>query len=129
MLMQSFKYSFSDSEIKQLLSSMVILVDTREQQNGHILNYFDSKKISYKEKKLDYGDYSAYLPKNEGLGIQRDIFLSPAIERKNSVDELAGSVKERIRFEKNIQVTFLMKVQTLNHLLNLQVHPYLFAPP
>lgn len=102
MLMQSFKYSFSDSEIKQLLSSMVILVDTREQQNGHILNYFDSKKISYKEKKLDYGDYSAYLPKNEGLGIQRDIFLSAAIERKNSVDELAGSVKERIRFENEL---------------------------
>ncbi|WHX64429.1 ERCC4 domain-containing protein [Peribacillus frigoritolerans] len=100
--MQGLKYSFSDSEIKKLLSSIVILVDTREQQNSNILKYFDSRNILYKQKKLDYGDYSAYLPKNEGLGIQRDIFLSAAIERKNSVDELAGSIKERIRFENEL---------------------------
>ncbi|MEW5552119.1 ERCC4 domain-containing protein [Peribacillus frigoritolerans] len=100
--MQGFKYSFTGDEIMQLLASMVILVDTREQQNSHILKYFDSSKIPYKQKKLDYGDYSSYLPKNEELGIQRDIFLSAAIERKNSVDELAATIKERNRFENEL---------------------------
>ena len=102
MMLQAFKYSFTDKELKELLDSMVILVDTREQKNIHILKYFDSHKIPYKERKLDYGDYSAYLPENEGLGIHRDIFLTAAIERKNSIDELASSIKERTRFENEL---------------------------
>ncbi|WP_307599657.1 ERCC4 domain-containing protein [Priestia megaterium] len=100
--MTNIKYSFTDKEIKELLSGLVILVDTREQGNSHILKYFESHKIPHKKRKLDYGDYSAYLPKNEGLGIQRDIYLTAAIERKNSVDELAATIKERIRFENEL---------------------------
>ena len=75
MMITSIKYRFTNKEIKELLSGLVILVDTREQRNSHILKYFDSHKIPHKKRKLDYGDYSAYLPKNEELGIQRDIYL------------------------------------------------------
>lgn len=45
----------------ELISSMVILVDTREKVNDHILEYFDKKSITYKKKALDYGDYSLSL--------------------------------------------------------------------
>ena len=110
MMITSIKYSFTDKEIKELLSGLVILVDTREQRNSHILKYFDSHKIPHKKRKLDYGDYSAYLPRNEELGIQRDIFLTAAIERKNSVDELAATIKERTRFENEL-------IRAQNHLL------------
>jgi ERCC4-type nuclease len=102
MMITSIKNSFTDKEIKELLSGLVILVDTREQRNSHILKYFDSHKIPHKKRKLDYGDYSAYLPKNEELGIQRDIYLTAAIERKNSVDELAATIKDRTRFENEL---------------------------
>jgi ERCC4-type nuclease len=107
MMISGIKYSFTNKEIKELLSGLVILIDTREQRNSHILKYFDFHKIPYKKKKLDYGDYSAYLPRNEGLGIKRDIYLTAAIERKNSVDELATTIKERIRFENEL-------IRTLN---------------
>ena len=102
MMLPGIKYSFSENEVKELLSSLIILVDTREKQNIHIIKYFDSYKIPYEQKKLDYGDYSAYLPKNESLGIHRNAYLTAAIERKNSVDELAATIKERTRFENEL---------------------------
>jgi ERCC4-type nuclease len=98
----ALKYSFTETEVKKLLSSIVILVDTREQENKHIIDYFDTKKIPHEEKKLDYGDYSAYLPKNEEFGIYRDLYLPAAIERKNSVDELVSTIKDRTRFENEL---------------------------
>lgn len=70
------------------------MVDTREQKNAHILDYLRQKDIPIKIKKLDYGDYSAMIPKNEELGIARDIYLNSAVERKNSVDEITGNLQK-----------------------------------
>jgi ERCC4-type nuclease len=112
------KYKYTEKEIKAMLASIVILVDSREQQNKHIIDYFESKKIQYKEKKLDYGDYSAYLPKNEEVGIYRDLYIPAAIERKNSVDELVSTIKERTRFENELmraqRFPFLILVEDSN---------------
>jgi hypothetical protein len=47
------KYKYTDPEIKTLISSIVMLIDTREQENKHIIDYFESKKISFETKKLD----------------------------------------------------------------------------
>lgn len=89
-------YKFSDSDIKKLLKeNFMILYDTREQQNSHILAYFDSKKIPYKRKKIDEGDYTAIITKRHDMGIYRDLYFPVAIERKNSVDELAGNLSEK----------------------------------
>ncbi|PAE31671.1 ERCC4 domain-containing protein [Bacillus sp. 7884-1] len=114
----AMKYKYTETEIKTLLSSIVILVDSREQQNKHIIDYLESKKIPYKERKLDYGDYSAYLPKHEKVGIYRDLFIPAAIERKNSVDELVSTIKERTRFENELiraqQFPFLVLVEDSN---------------
>src|SRR4051794_40609892 len=98
----TLKYKYTETEKKVLLSSIVILIDSREQENKHIIEYLMSKQIPFKEKKLDYGDYSAYLPKNEDLGIIRDLYVPAAIERKNSVDELVSTIKERTRFENEL---------------------------
>lgn len=70
---------------------MTIVCDTREQKNEHITNYFDSKNIPWVRKKLDTCDYSFYLPKNESLGINRDLWFDEecALERKNSLEEIS----------------------------------------
>lgn len=94
-------YKYTDNELKALLSSLVVLIDTREQTNEHITTYFDKKQIAYKCMKLDTGDYSVMLPKNIDLGIYRDTYFPMAIERKNSIDELANSIKEN-RFENEL---------------------------
>ena len=99
------RYHFTDKEIKALLGSMVVLIDTREQENMHLLSYFDKKKVAHEVRKLDSADYSCKLPKNEELGISRDIYFTDSIlvERKASLDELAGNLtKDRTRFESEL---------------------------
>lgn len=45
-------YKFTDTEIKKLLKeNFMILYDTREQKNQHVLNYFDEKKLNIKRKR------------------------------------------------------------------------------
>ncbi|WP_217270037.1 ERCC4 domain-containing protein [Neobacillus endophyticus] len=85
-----------------MLPTLTVLVDSREQENLHIINYFNSKKIPYKVKKNDTADYAAMIPKNPELGIVRDLYIPVAIERKNSVDELAQSIKDRTRWENEL---------------------------
>lgn len=97
-------YKFKDKELKTLLKNIVIVVDTREQKKNHITEYFDSKKKRYKVEKLDQGDYSAFIESNDEtkpLGVNRDWYFNNdiAIERKNSIDELASSITDRERFE------------------------------
>ena len=72
----------------------MILYDTREQQNLHILDYFDKSKINYKKQKIDEGDYAAIITKRPDMGIYRDLYFPIGVERKNSVDELAGNLAE-----------------------------------
>ena len=94
---------------------MVVLVDTREHdgKNDHILDYFNHKGISWKKLKLDYGDYSCMIPADEELGIARDLYFDKQImvERKASLDELAGNVtQERERIKKEFALAPKHKV-------------------
>ncbi|WIL37559.1 ERCC4 domain-containing protein [Kurthia sp. YJT4] len=91
------RYSYSDTELKKLLDTLTIVVDTRENVNDHILRYLHEKKIPHVNKKLDTGDYSAMIPKNPELGIMRDIYLDACLERKNSVDEITGNLQKDTR--------------------------------
>ncbi|HLR02836.1 MAG TPA: ERCC4 domain-containing protein [Virgibacillus sp.] len=100
--MISPRYTYTAKEVKELLATIVILIDTREQKNQHIIDYLNKKGIPYKGKKLDYGDYSAYIPKNADYGILRDTHIPVYVERKNSIDELASTIKERTRFENEL---------------------------
>lgn len=90
------QYKFTDTEIKKLLKeNFLILYDTREQQNQHILDFLDKKKIKYKKQKINEGDYTAIITAREDMGITRDLYFNVAVERKNSVDELASNLGEK----------------------------------
>ena len=85
---------YTEAELKEELSKLTILVDTRENVNDHITGYFDEKKIPYKVRKLDQGDYSAMLG---DYTLENDV----VIERKNSLSELCGNFgSNRERFER-----------------------------
>ena len=75
----------------ELVKSIVILVDTREKENQHILDYFDKKGIKYKKRALEYADYSFMIPENEALNIPRDLYFDKecVVERKGSLEELS----------------------------------------
>lgn len=89
-------FKFTDTEISKLLKeNFMILYDTREQVNEHILSYFDKKKIPYKKQKIDEGDYTAIITARPDMGIYRDLYFNVAVERKNSVDELANNLGEK----------------------------------
>lgn len=94
------QYKFSVEEIKKLTKSMIILVDSREKKNSHILDYFRKQKISFQSEKLEYGDYSFMIPAaaaGEDIYFHRDC----VVERKASLEELSGNLaQERERFEK-----------------------------
>lgn len=91
------RYSYTETELKKLLDTLTIVVDTRENVNDHILRYLHEKKIPHVNKKLDTGDYGAMIPKNPELGIMRDIYLDACLERKNSVDEITGNLQKDTR--------------------------------
>lgn len=106
-------YKYTDKEITELVKSMVILIDTREQNCKHITDYFDKAKIGYKVKRLGYGDYSFCIPKNPELSIDRDLYFDKEIvvERKGSLEELSGNfTKERDRIEKEFCLAPVHKV-------------------
>lgn len=111
MMIEHFKYT--DKEIAEIMKSIVILVDTREKQCDHVLQYFDKAHIKYERKALDYGDYSFYVPASEDLSIPRDIFFDREVivERKGSLEELSGNLtKERDRLEKEFALAPKTKV-------------------
>lgn len=69
---------------------MQIIVDSREQRNGLILEYFSNQGIAFKIKKLSEGDYSM-------SGFENKVI----VERKQSLTELSNNfTKGRMRFEK-----------------------------
>lgn len=94
------------NNIDKILLSIVVVVDTREKNNKHILDWFDEKEIKYIKQKLDYADYSFYIPKNEILGIMEDTYFMDkiSIERKANLDELAMNItRHRERFKRELK--------------------------
>ncbi len=92
-------------EIKALSKKMVLLVDSREKKNKHIMEYFMKHMLSYEIRQLPYGDYSFYLPAGTVSGVSCPLYFHREIvlERKASLEELSGNLgKERERFEKEL---------------------------
>ena len=105
----TFAY-YTAKQVDEIIKGMTILVDTREKENAHILDYFAQKKVCYTERALESGDYSVMLPANETLGftlpqtLNKPIYGGLFIERKNSLEELAGNLgRFRDRFENELQ--------------------------
>ena len=47
----------TDKQISEVIQNMVILHDTREQKNQHILDFFDENNIIHEKEKLATADY------------------------------------------------------------------------
>lgn len=83
----------TESELKERLKELTIIVDTREQQT-HVMEYFKKQGIPYKRRALETGDYSAMLG---NMTMERDVIC----ERKHNLDELCQNfTSERLRFER-----------------------------
>ncbi len=88
------EYKFTTEKIKDLVKEMIILVDSREKKNNHILEYFKKQRIPYQITKLDYGDYSFLLPAS-AAGTDLYFHDSIVVERKGSLEELSGNLAQR----------------------------------
>lgn len=75
---------YTDKQITELLGQMSVIVDSREQVNGHVTGYFDKRKVAHTSRKLDTGDYSAMIG-------EMTLEHETVIERKSGLDELTGN--------------------------------------
>ncbi len=94
-------FKYTESEIKGILRSAIVVIDTREQKCSHITEYLDKYKINYCYEKLDVGDYTL---KVQLPHMHRPYYLQNkcVIERKASLEELSGNFtqgRERIEDE------------------------------
>lgn len=113
-----------------MLESMTILVDTREQPTEKAKKRYLSFGTPYKRATLNYGDYTynAQLPSGEWLYQEGQVVSAPiVIERKMNLDELAQCfTRSRERFEKefqrakanNARIFLLVENATWENLLN-----------
>ncbi|MBQ1532685.1 MAG: ERCC4 domain-containing protein [Solobacterium sp.] len=71
----------------------MIICDTRERKNQHILDYFEQRRIPYTVRKLDTGDYMDTA--NSSL----------TIDRKQNLDELCGNLfsPDKSRFWREVR--------------------------
>jgi len=129
--LQKMQYKYTDKELKQLLKSLTIIIDSREQEIDHIMKYFDDKKIKYKTSKLNYGDYSFFLPAEPDLGIQRNIYFNNniVIERKRSLNELSSNfTHKRTEFENELiratDTKFILLIENQLGYQNIIKHNY-----
>ena len=70
----------------------LIITDTREKKNQHILDYFDSVGISHASNKLDFGDYADW---------DRSTIV---VERKQNIAEIAQNcTRGHDRFRRELE--------------------------
>lgn len=90
----------TDKQMALILADMVVLTDSREQRNEHIIEYLDNNNIKHQTEKLDSGDYSFILPNYPELNLDKLVI----IEKKNSLDEISQNfTKGRDRFTREFE--------------------------
>ncbi len=114
----------------EMLESMVILTDTREQPTEKSKKRYESFGVPYERRTLSYGDYSynAKLPSGKWLFDENETVSGLAVvERKMNLDELASCLTHsRDRFERefkrakghNARIFLLVENATWENLLN-----------
>ena len=89
-------------EVKRALDSMVILVDTREQDTPRLRKRLREMSCPNERKKLNFGDYSVKCKLPDGSEL--DLSEMCAVERKMSLDEICSCYgSNRIRFTKEFE--------------------------
>lgn len=93
---------YSPFALEKALSSLTLLVDTREQATPALGERIASCGLPHRREKLDFGDYSCAYTTEEGE--ERSLADAVAIERKMSLDELCLCFgKDRGRFAREFQ--------------------------
>ena len=93
-------------QITQILDSMSILIDSREQPTEKATRRFNSFGCDYSRATLDFGDYTFNFVCNNvaHFNINHRIVPEVMIERKYSVDEIAQNfTRERDRFRREFE--------------------------
>jgi ERCC4-type nuclease len=94
-------------KVKEILDSMEIIIDTREQDTPRARRRYATFGVPYQRATLDFGDYTH----NVTLDGEKPFYASDsrviphlAIERKMNLDELAGCfTHDRKRFEREME--------------------------
>ena len=99
----------TDREIKRAVDSMVIIVDTREQETEQLAQRLATLGHQYRREALDAADYMVEYQTAEGTTVR----LPVAVERKMSLDELATCfTSERERFHNEMERLLKAGVKT-----------------
>lgn len=89
-------------EVRECLSSMTLLVDTREQPTERARKRIELTGLPAERRKLNVGDYSCFclLPDGNRMSLENVV----VIERKMNIDELCCCFgRERKRFEREFE--------------------------
>jgi len=106
------KINLLAKELDLLNKEILILVDSREKENTHIIDYFNKNNISWSNTKFDHGDYSYTLKNPPKIEFAQEIktiqpnwnFSDFLIERKSSLGELSTNFsKDRDRFQYELE--------------------------
>lgn len=99
MICHSDMKKYNNFEVARMLKTMIILYDTREQQNAALKRRLEGFTCSSLRHKLNFGDYSvAFVDDNMDMVFCDGLV---AVERKMSLDELCNCfTKGRARFER-----------------------------
>ena len=93
---------YTNFEIDQMLESIVVLVDTREQPTQRFNKRMEGLKLPFVRKALSYGDYSFQYTHIDGSTIS--MADKVVVERKMNADELAYCfTKDRLRFSREFE--------------------------
>lgn len=89
------KNYYTKKQLKSLYSNICIICANNEQSNAHIINVFNENEIKHQERTLKTGDYCFKILADQELGFLVDTYFVDElfIERKNSLNELASSIK------------------------------------
>ena len=99
----------TDREIKRAVDSMVIIVDTREQETEQLAQRLATLGHQYRREALDAADYMVEYTTADGTTVR----LPVAVERKMSLDELATCfTSERERFQAEMERLLKAGVKT-----------------
>lgn len=90
----------TEKQRMDVLKDIVVVVDSREKSNQHILDYFNKENVKYQTEKLDTADYTVIFPNYPELDLDEKVL----IEKKNSLTELSGNfTKHRERFKRQFE--------------------------
>ena len=96
----------NQDRLKAIKDSIVVIVDSREQRNLHLLSRLSEKGVKFMVSAMKYGDYSFFIPIYDPVKgfMEIDFKDKVVIERKAHITEISNNfTKGRIQFDTEFQ--------------------------